>query len=82
MLATAIVTDHWKTYGRNYYSRYDYEEVDSKAGDELMRRVGEAQTNAVGSTLPGTHIHTCTHTHMPHMHNCAGHSRTLINTYA
>ena len=26
-----IVTGHWKEYGRNYYSRHDYEEVDSEA---------------------------------------------------
>lgn len=24
-----IIRDHWRTYGRNYYSRHDYEEVDS-----------------------------------------------------
>jgi len=31
-----IVRDHWKTYGRNYYSRYDYEEVDADAAKKLM----------------------------------------------
>lgn len=31
-----IVTDHWATYGRNYYSRHDYEEVDSAAANALM----------------------------------------------
>lgn len=31
-----IVLDHWKTYGRNYYSRYDYEQVDSDGAKELM----------------------------------------------
>lgn len=30
-----IVKAHWKTYGRNYFSRYDYEEVDAKAADEV-----------------------------------------------
>lgn len=25
-----VVIDHWKTYGRNYYSRYDYENVDTE----------------------------------------------------
>jgi phosphoglucomutase len=51
-----IVKEHWKSYGRNYYSRYDYEEVDSKAGDELMKRVGEAQQGAVGKTLHGFQV--------------------------
>ncbi len=36
----AIVKDHWKTYGRNYYSRHDYEEVDKKRATELMERLG------------------------------------------
>jgi phosphoglucomutase len=36
----AIVKDHWKTYGRNYYSRHDYEEVDQARAKELMTRLG------------------------------------------
>ena len=32
----AIVVDHWATYGRNYYTRHDYEEVDAAAADALM----------------------------------------------
>ncbi len=32
----AIVTEHWKTYGRNYYSRHDYEEVASEPAHQLM----------------------------------------------
>ena len=35
----AIVKDHWKTYGRNYYSRHDYEEVDKGRATELMERL-------------------------------------------
>lgn len=31
-----IVREHWATYGRNYYSRHDYEEVDSVAANALM----------------------------------------------
>ena len=35
----AIVKNHWKTYGRNYYSRHDYEEVDKGRATELMERL-------------------------------------------
>ena len=35
----AIVKDHWKTYGRNYYCRHDYEEVDKQRATELMERL-------------------------------------------
>ena len=31
-----IVTAHWREYGRNYYSRHDYEEVDAGAAGQLM----------------------------------------------
>eukprot|EP00922_Rhytidocystis_sp_ex-Travisia-forbesii_P058303 GHVS01086195.1.p1 GENE.GHVS01086195.1~~GHVS01086195.1.p1 ORF type:complete len:589 (+),score=78.14 GHVS01086195.1:62-1828(+) len=31
-----IVEEFWKTYGRNYYSRYDYENVDTKAANQVM----------------------------------------------
>eukprot|EP00698_Gefionella_okellyi_P008713 TRINITY_DN2174_c0_g1_i1.p1 TRINITY_DN2174_c0_g1~~TRINITY_DN2174_c0_g1_i1.p1 ORF type:complete len:485 (+),score=121.72 TRINITY_DN2174_c0_g1_i1:66-1520(+) len=31
-----IVRAHWTEYGRNWYSRYDYEEVDSDAAKRLM----------------------------------------------
>lgn len=39
-----IVTRHWATYGRNYYSRHDYEEVESARAnaliDELRGKLG------------------------------------------
>ncbi len=31
-----IVRDHWAIYGRNYYTRHDYEEVDSAVANALM----------------------------------------------
>ena len=34
-----IVKDHWKTYGRNYYSRHDYEEVAKEPATKLMERL-------------------------------------------
>jgi phosphoglucomutase len=30
------MTEHWSTYGRNYYSRHDYEGVDTQNADQLM----------------------------------------------
>lgn len=34
-----IVRAHWATYGRNYYSRHDYEDIDSAAAAQLMADV-------------------------------------------
>lgn len=34
--AIDIVHDHWSTYGRTYYSRHDYEGIDTNIADKLM----------------------------------------------
>lgn len=34
-----IVKKHWQEYGRNYYSRHDYEEVDSEKAHDLMEKL-------------------------------------------
>jgi phosphoglucomutase len=46
-----IVTKHWATYGRNYYSRHDYEEVESEKANALMKDLG-----AKLDSLPGTQV--------------------------
>jgi len=43
-----LVHEHWATYGRNYYTRHDYEEIDLSAAQGLMAALREATT-----TLPG-----------------------------
>ncbi len=43
-----LVGKHWRTYGRNYYTRHDYDEIDLNAANGLMAALGEA----IG-TLPG-----------------------------
>lgn len=34
-----IVQEHWQTYGRNYYSRHDYEGVETDRANNLMERL-------------------------------------------
>lgn len=34
-----IVRSHWQEFGRNFYSRHDYEEVDSENANELVNRI-------------------------------------------
>ncbi|QFS50552.1 alpha-D-glucose phosphate-specific phosphoglucomutase [Nostoc sphaeroides] len=34
-----IVREHWQTYGRNYYSRYDYEEIQTGPANTLIERL-------------------------------------------
>eukprot|EP01105_Mastigella_eilhardi_P011620 TRINITY_DN2675_c1_g1_i1.p1 TRINITY_DN2675_c1_g1~~TRINITY_DN2675_c1_g1_i1.p1 ORF type:complete len:567 (+),score=200.06 TRINITY_DN2675_c1_g1_i1:72-1703(+) len=38
-----IVKEHWRKYGRNYYSRYDYENVDSEPANKVMAHLAELQ---------------------------------------
>ena len=35
----AIMRDHWEEYGRNYYSRHDYEAVPAEDANALMDRL-------------------------------------------
>jgi phosphoglucomutase len=43
-----IVREHWATYGRNYYSRHDYEGVESDPANTLIDNLRQAL-----NTLPG-----------------------------
>ena len=36
-----IVRDHWRRFGRNFYSRHDYEAIDAEAGAGLMAALRE-----------------------------------------
>ncbi|XP_047982516.1 phosphoglucomutase, cytoplasmic-like isoform X2 [Salvia hispanica] len=40
-----IVRQHWSTYGRHYYTRYDYENVDSGGAKQLMDYLVKLQSN-------------------------------------
>jgi phosphoglucomutase len=43
-----IVQEHWRTYGRNYYSRHDYEGVDSDRAKTLMETLRAATATLKG----------------------------------
>jgi phosphoglucomutase len=49
--AREIVAEHWREFGRDYYSRHDYEEVDAEAAQELMQGL-----RARLAELPGTEV--------------------------
>ncbi len=48
-----IVGDHWATYGRNYYTRHDYEEVDAAPANALMEDLRARLPSLVGQSLEG-----------------------------
>jgi len=43
-----IVREHWATYGRNYYSRHDYEEIDSDGAHALMQSLRDHLPSTIG----------------------------------
>jgi phosphoglucomutase len=48
-----IVANHWQQYGRNYYSRHDYEGIKTKAAEGLIRALRERLPQLPGSLLGG-----------------------------
>jgi phosphoglucomutase len=51
-----IVREHWGIYGRNYYTRHDYEEVDSGIANELVEDLRARLPSLPGQTLDGLEI--------------------------
>ena len=48
-----IVADHWATYGRDYYSRYDFENVESDKANAVMHALRTKLPTLVGQTQAG-----------------------------
>jgi phosphoglucomutase len=47
----AIVRDHWRNYGRNYYSRHDYEGVESDRANTLITNLRQGLSAMPGQTF-------------------------------
>lgn len=46
-----IVREHWQTYGRNYYSRHDYEGIDSDRANTLITNLRAKLSHLAGQSL-------------------------------
>ena len=51
-----IMTEHWKRYGRHYYSRHDYEAVASDAAHGLYDRLEAMLPSLIGQPFAGRSI--------------------------
>ncbi|WP_313704065.1 alpha-D-glucose phosphate-specific phosphoglucomutase [Massilia sp.] len=51
-----LVTEHWARFGRNYYSRHDYEAVDALAADGMMAALREKLPTLAGQALGGYRV--------------------------
>ena len=47
----AIVQEHWRRFGRNFYTRYDYEGIDTEAASGLMDYLQARLADLPGSVL-------------------------------
>ena len=55
----SILTGHWKKFGRNYYSRHDYEGVDSAAATQVLQNVRDQFTSLPGTQMAGRRVASC-----------------------
>jgi phosphoglucomutase len=46
--AAAVVTDHWRRFGRHFYARHDYESLPVEAANRLMTQLRAALRGLIG----------------------------------
>ncbi|WP_054774785.1 alpha-D-glucose phosphate-specific phosphoglucomutase [Methylogaea oryzae] len=51
-----IVKEHWQRYGRDFYSRHDYEEIDSAIANQLMDDLRAKLPGLVGQSMAGSKV--------------------------
>lgn len=47
----AVVMEHWLVYGRNYYTRHDYEAIETARVDKLFNRLEAKLPELAGATM-------------------------------
>ena len=51
-----IAREHWRTHGRNYYTRHDYEEVDGAVAHDVHSRLRDRLGGLAGASVGGRTI--------------------------
>jgi len=54
-----IVTEHWALYGRNFYSRHDYEGVDAKGAGEMVEHIRSRFEKLPGNNFGSRIVKAC-----------------------
>ncbi len=55
----AIVREHWAKYGRNFYSRYDYEGLTTEAASGVMQHLRDSFTVLTGKQFGKYSVQVC-----------------------
>ncbi|CAL0300732.1 unnamed protein product [Lupinus luteus] len=51
-----VVKEHWATYGRNFFSRYDYEECESEGANKLIEYLRESVSKSKAGDKYGSYV--------------------------
>ena len=70
-----VAMTHWKTYGRNFFMRYDYEGVESDKADKVVKEV-RRRPLSFKDPKPG-----CAGTHAAHSGPFCKHSKCLFKVH-
>ncbi len=54
----ALMSDHWRAFGRNYYSRHDYEAVEADRAAEMMETLRAKLPELPGNAFAGLTVET------------------------
>lgn len=57
--ADQIVRDHWASFGRDYYTRHDYEELDTAAANSLMDALRAKLSSLPEQRIAGLTVASC-----------------------
>ena len=57
--ADQIVREHWSAYGRDYYTRHDYEELETAPANELMDNLRAKLASLPGQRFGGLTVQAC-----------------------
>ncbi|XP_070027098.1 phosphoglucomutase, chloroplastic [Nicotiana sylvestris] len=51
-----VVTEHWATYGRNFFSRYDYEECESEGANKMIEYLRDLISKSKAGDKYGNYV--------------------------
>ena len=54
-----LVTAHWRQFGRHYYQRHDYENLDTATAETIMSTLRRGIPDLTGRTLEGMKVTQC-----------------------
>jgi len=57
--ADQIVRDHWAAFGRDYYTRHDYEEIETEGANALMAHLRSKLSGLPGQRFGNLTVETC-----------------------